>query len=149
MRVRFTVRAMFKPPPRWAWLRYLVWSLALALLRFEFGSRHLPQRHVAPPPTTRPHPPTVGRVTIPNIPHDSDARFDEAIVREVDAVPSDARARGCWRLRNVGNDAGSIDLVDCRLEGDTVHLFEVRHTSGEPELWRITIPSDGEAILMH
>jgi hypothetical protein len=148
--VRFIVRAMFKPPPRWAWLRYLVWSLALALLLFEFGSRHLPQRHLtAATPTTRPRPATVGRVTIPNIPHDSDARFDDEIIREVAAVPSDSRARGCWRLRNAGNDAGTMDRVDCRLPGDTVHLFEVRHTSGEPELWRITIPSDGEAILMH
>jgi hypothetical protein len=140
---------VYTPPPRWNWLRYLVWSLAGALLFFEFTSRHLPQRHVAPAATTRRDPATVGRVTIPNIPHDSDARFDDEVVNEVASPPTDPRARGCWRLRGVGNDAGTMDRVDCRLPGDTVHLFEVRHTRGEPELWRITIPRNGEAILVH
>ncbi len=141
---------MYSPAPRWGWARYLVWAAAGVLLLLEFGARYLP-RHTAPPVTTaRPRLPTFGRVSIPNIPPDSDARFDDAIVATVAQRPDANTAHGCWRLRGLGNDAGTMDRMECRLEGDTVHLFEVRHRSGEPELWRITIPGEnGESILVH
>ena len=141
-------RAMLAPTTRWGWTRYLLVSAAAIAAVLLFAFDFLPRS----PPSPRPAPPrrpSFGRVTIPTVPRDSDARFDDAIIALRAERPTSDTV-GCWRLHTEGADAANADRVECRLRADGVHLFEVRHPQGEPELWRITIPAEnGESVLVH
>lgn len=90
----------------------------------------------------------MGRVIIPSVPREADARFDDALITLVDRRP-DGNARGCWRLRGAGNDAGTEDRVECRLQAEHEHFFEVRYPGREPDQWRIMVPrEEHEAVLV-